>query len=106
MGVFESSRFVHGGRKLTGHAADAHHSNLMVANEQVDIARVNTVDNHIEDMHLATGFPKPSREVNVIQRDILDVSIVLRQWSNEGEHLGLLSPICIGHGASCILMVE
>ena len=80
------SCFVDGGRKLAGHAADTNDADAVTANELVDVIRRDSFDDHIEDMHVESLPAQPSGEVDVVQRDVLDIPVEGRRRSNEGKH--------------------
>ena len=53
----------------------------------IDIVRRYAINDHVEDVHLPACLPQPPREVDVIERHVLDVTVKRRRRSDEGKHL-------------------
>ena len=87
MGSFETAGFLNGCGELAGHAADADDADVVIVDELVDVGGGDAVDDHVEDVDFAPYLPEPASQVNVIQRDVLDVTVERRRGTDEGKHL-------------------
>ena len=80
--LLQSARFLDGVRQFARHAPDAGNTHLVLPDILVDQIRA-LFNNHVQNHRTVAAFPHIRRQMDVVQRHILDVSVKGRYGPNE-----------------------
>ena len=75
---FQSPSFSECIRQLASHAANAGDCHVVIAKMSIDVGET-VLDNHIQNSRGMAMLPQIRRQMDIVQRDVLNVSI---KWCN------------------------
>ena len=83
MRLLQAPRFLDGLRQLAGHAADARHANGVLADEGVHNVVGYVVEDVIENLGPMSVLAQPCRQMDIVDRHVLNVTIGARHRTDE-----------------------
>jgi hypothetical protein len=86
MSRFDPLRLPDRRRKFARHATDSSYSNRSVVDGLVYKLRRHAIDGHIQDDGFKPLAPNESRQMQVVQRDIIDITVGGSRRPDESDH--------------------